>query len=246
MPQRYASGGLTAGFLALVGGDEFKPGNEAHDRLLVEHRAKGAAYVVPTAAARQRPDLAVATAQRWFKGLELDVVELPVLKRSDAASASNVKQAEGGGFFYLTGGDPGLVVDVLRDSPVWRAIGDAWRRGAALAGSSAGAMALGEWTLVRKAYPGHHKRRSKQALDLVPRVAVAPHFDTFGHRWVDSVLAEPPAEDVVIVGIDERSAALWDGRAWTTHGPGSVTIVTCRDRRVYQSGAPIVLPAPRG
>jgi cyanophycinase len=236
---------LKTGFLALVGGDEFKPGNEAHDRLLVEHRGRGPAYVVPTAAARQRPDLAVATAQRWFRSLGLDVVELPVLKRSDARLAINVELAEQGGFFYFTGGDPGLVVDVLRDSPVWHVIATAWRNGAALAGSSAGAMALGEWTLIRKAYPGHAERRYKPALDLLPRVAVAPHFETFGHRWVDSVLAEPPAEDVVIVGIDERSAALWDGQAWTARGPGRITIVTSRDRGVYQPESPLQLPAPR-
>ncbi len=236
---------MTTGFLALVGGDEFKPGNEGHDRLLVEHRAAGPAYVVATAAARQRPDLAVATARRWFKGLGLDIVELPVLKRSDATSAANVELAERGGFFYLTGGDPGLVVDVLRDSPVWRAIAAAWRRGAALAGSSAGAMALGEWTLIRKAYPGHAERRYKPALDLIPRLAVAPHFETFGHRWVDSVLVEPPAADVVIVGIDERSAALWDGHGWTAHGPGRVTVVTRRDRNVYEPGTAVQLPAPQ-
>jgi cyanophycinase len=236
---------LQTGFLALVGGNEFKPGNEEHDRLLVEHRAQGPAYVVPTAAARQRPDLAVATAQQWFKALGLDVVELPVLKRSDATSATNVELAERGGLFYLTGGDPGLVVDVLRESPVWRAIAAAWRRGAALAGSSAGAMALGEWTLVRRAYPGHAERRYKPALDLVPRLAVAPHFETFGHRWVESVLEEPPADDVVIVGIDERSAVVWDGRAWTARGPGRITVVKRRDRGVYEPGTPVELPAPR-
>jgi cyanophycinase len=174
----------------------------------------------------------------------LEVLELPVLKRSDATSATNVELAERGGLFYLTGGDPGLVVDVLRDSPVWRAIASAWRRGAARAGSSAGAMALGEWTLIRRAYPGDAKRRCKPALGLVPRVAVAPHFETFGHRWVDSVLEEPPAEDVLIVGVDERSAALWDGRAWTARGPGVVTVVTRRDRSVYQPGTPVQLPAP--
>lgn len=236
---------MTTGFLALVGGDEFTAGNEAQDRLLVAHRGAGPAYVVPTAAARQRPDLAVATAQQWFKGLGVDVVELPVLKRSDAGSRKNVDLAERGGLFYLTGGDPGLVVDVLRDSPVWRAIAAAWQGGAALAGSSAGAMALGEWTLIRGAFPGHTARRSKPALNLVPRVAVAPHFDAFGHRWVDSVLVEPPAENVVIVGIDARSAALWDGRAWTAHGPGSITVVTTRHRDVYPPGTPVQLPAPR-
>jgi cyanophycinase len=231
--------------MALVGGDEFKSGNEAHDRLLVAHRAPGPAYVVATAAARQRPDLAISTAQRWFNGLGLEMVELPVLKRSDASSKRNVELAEQGGLFYLTGGDPGLVVDVLRDSPVWHAIATAWRRGAALAGSSAGAMALGEWTLIRKAYPGHAERRCKPALDLVPRVAVAPHFETFGHRWVESVLAEPPAEDLVIVGVDERSAAVWNGLTWTAHGPGSITVVSSRERDVYAPGTPVQLPAPR-
>ena len=232
------------GILALVGGDEFKAGNEQQDRLLIEQRGSGPAYIVPTAAARQRPNVAVATARRWFSGLGLDVLELPVLKRSDAQSAANVELAREGGFFYLTGGDPGLVVDVLHDSPVWQAMVAAWRGGAALAGSSAGAMALGGWTLVRRGFPGHAERRCKPALELVPRIAVAPHFETFGHRWVDSVLADPPAADPMIVGIDERSAALWDGRTWTARGPGRVTVVT-RDRRdECQPGTTLQMPAP--
>ena len=233
-----------AGWLALVGGDEFKPGNEDQDRLLAAQRGAGPAFVVPTAAARQRPDLAVATAQRWFQGLGLEIEELPILKRSDALSAAKARLAEQGGLFYLTGGDPGLVVDVLRDSPVWQAIEQAWRRGAALAGSSAGAMALGEWTLIRKAYPGHAARRYKPALKLVSQVAVAPHFETFGHRWVDSVLAEPPAEEVVVLGIDERSAAVWDGRSWLARGPGRVTVITPARRERYESGSAVPLPAP--
>ncbi len=235
---------MTAGVLALVGGDEFKAGNEEQDRLLVEGRAAGTAFVVPTAAARQRPGLAVATARRWFRALDLDLAELLVLKRSDATSAANVQLAEQGGFFYLTGGDPGLVVDVLRDTPVWQAIVAAWRGGAALAGSSAGAMALGDWTLIRKAYPGHAERRAKPALELVPKLAVAPHFETFGHRWVESALASLDA-DAAIVGIDERSAAVWDGRRWTARGPGSVTVVTRAGRQVHASGTDVPLPAPR-
>jgi len=233
------------GLLALVGGDEFKAGNEEQDRLLVARRGPGPAYVVATAAARQRPDLAVATAQRWFQALGLDLVELPVLKRSDAASARNVELAEHGGLFYLTGGDPGLVVDVLHDSPVWQAIVTAWRGGAALAGSSAGAMAFGEWTLIRRSYPGDARRRCKPALALVPRVAVAPHFETFGHRWVDSVLQEQPVADLVVLGIDERSAAVWDGSAWTARGPGRITVVSSAERHIHEAGAAVNLPAPR-
>jgi hypothetical protein len=106
-------------------------------------------------------------------------------------------------------------------------------------------MALAEWTLVRRAFPGHAERRYKPALELVPRVAVAPHFETFGHRWVDSALVQSPAEDLVIVGIDERSAAVWDGRSWTARGPGRITLATSRDRGVYQPGSAVQIPAPR-
>ena len=47
------------------------------------------------------------------------------------------------GGVYLCGGDPGLVVELLRDTRAWGAVVDAWRNGAALGGSSAGAMAIG-------------------------------------------------------------------------------------------------------
>lgn len=235
---------MVTGLLALVGGAEFTPGNEDQDRLLVARRGAGEAYVVPTAAARQQPERAVATAVTWFNELGMDVSSLPVLKRPDGLSPGITEQAERGGCFYLVGGDPGLVVDILHDTPVWRAIVAAWRRGAALAGSSAGAMAFGEWTLVRKSYPGHAERRCKPALGLVPRIAVAPHFDTFGHRWVDSVLAESPVDDLMLVGIDERSAVVWDGQAWTAHGPGTVTTVTRAARHVYPSGATVDMPTP--
>ena len=44
---------------------------------------------------RQRPDLAVATAQQWFKSLGLDIAELRVLKRSDASSAGTLSNCSG-------------------------------------------------------------------------------------------------------------------------------------------------------
>src|SRR5260370_2481143 len=104
------------GLFALVGGDEFKPGNEEQDRLMVAAAGAGPAYVVPTAAARQGPDRAVAHAIDWFAGLGLPLRELNVLKRSDAMKASLADEAALGGFFYLVGGHPGLVAPRRRQS----------------------------------------------------------------------------------------------------------------------------------
>src|SRR5206468_2201203 len=87
--------------------------------------------------------------------------------------------------------DPGLVAQVLRDSPVWRAMFGAWRAGAVLAGSSAGSMALCSHTLVRATWPNRFRRRAVEALGAVPHTAVLTHYDTFGPNWVHGGRGRP-------------------------------------------------------
>jgi len=232
-----------AGVLALVGGDEFKPGNEQQDRLMVAAAGSGPAYVVPTAAARQGPERAVEHATGWFASLGLELRELPVLKRTDAMKPALADAAAKGGFFYLVGGDPGHVAQVLHDSLVWRAMFKAWQGGAVLAGSSAGSMALCSHTLVRATWPNRFHRRPMEALGAVPRTAVLPHFETFGHRWIDS--ARDAAPDLTLLGIDERSAAVWQDGVWRAAGPGAVTVVRGARTVRYESGAEVKgLPQP--
>lgn len=225
------------GLLVLNGGDEFKAGNEEQDRILAGAAGRGPAYVVPTAAARQGPEQAVDHATRWFANLGLELRELPVLKRADSNSKELAETARAGGFFYLVGGDPGLVAQVLASSRVWGAIFDAWREGAALAGSSAGAMALCSHTLIRASWPNRFNRRPTDALGLVPDTAVLPHFDTFGHRWIESAQRELPG--TTLLGIDERSAAVWRDDRWTAAGPGAVTVITGQDAKSFRSPSEI-------
>jgi cyanophycinase len=235
----------TWGPLALVGGDELKPGNEPQDEVLARAAGDGPAFVLATAAGRQRPELAIANAVRWFAGLGLAVEELPATRRSDAKDSANAARARQGRFFYLVGGDPELVPQTLAGTPLWEAIAEAWRTGAALAGSSAGAMALGEWTLVRERMPGDDRRRYLPALGLVPRVAVLPHFETFGHRWVESAERAAPRGDVVLLGVGERTAALHVDGAWRALGDGAVTVIAGGERRRFDPGESIEgVPAP--
>lgn len=211
------------GPLALVGGDEFHPGNEAQDGILRDAAAGRAAYVVATAA-RTGGDAAVGAARRWFATLGIEISELRVRTPGDARSTAVAAEASAAGLIYLAGGDPGRVVEVLRGTPVWDAIVAAWRGGAALAGSSAGAMALCRWSLVRAGWPGHSTRRPADALELVPDCAVLPHYDTFGAGWIPSAHAAL-GEGALLVGIDERTAAVFGDGAWRVLGPGAVTLV---------------------
>lgn len=230
--------------LALIGGDEFHPGNEEQDRMLASAAKRSRpAFVVPTAAARQGPEQAVANATRWFQPLGLALEELPVLKRADANSKELADRARAGGFFYLVGGDPGLVVQVLSGSRVWRSIFEAWRNGAALAGSSAGAMALCSHTLIRASWPNRFNRRPLDALGVVPGTAVLPHYETFGHRWLESARRELPG--VTLLGIDERTAAVWSDGEWRAAGPGQVTVIDGDKTATFRRGDKVDrLPEP--
>jgi cyanophycinase len=234
----------SAGLLALVGGGEFQPGNEPHDEVLAAAaRARGAAYVIATAAARSHPELAVRHASAWFQRFDLDVTELRVYTRTQARVLATAAAAAEAAFFYIAGGDPGLVASVLRETPVGDAMIAAWRRGAVLAGSSAGAMALCEHVLVRQRFPGNVERRPVGGLSVVPRSAVLPHHDTFGSRWFPS--ARAALSDAVLIGVDERTCALWDGGAWRCLGAGGVTVYSHGDESVrYRSGVLEAIPEP--
>jgi cyanophycinase len=232
-----------SGPLALVGGAEFQPGNESHDRVLAEAAAGKPAYVV-CAAVRVRPEQAATTARRWFASLDVDMAELRVRSRSEAAAASTVELARSAGLVYIAGGDPGRTVRVLAETQVWEAIVDAWRAGAALAGSSAGAMALCRWTLVRDRWPEHDVRRPLDALGLVPDCALLPHFNAFGERWIQSA-QQALGSSTPLIGVDERTAALWHHGVWSVAGPGRVTVVTGEQRAEFGLGETILgIPTP--
>jgi cyanophycinase len=220
------------------------PGNEEQDAILVAAAAGRPAYVVASAAARGNPDAACATARRWFRRFDVTVEELRVRTAAEARDADTAAQAAEAGLIYLAGGDPGLVVKLLSRSAVWAAVVAAWRRGAALAGSSAGAMALCRWTLVRERWPVHSSRRWADALGLVPGCAVAPHFDTFGEGWLPSAQAARP-DGAVIAGIDERTAAVFHDGRWRVAGPGRVSLAAGDRRDVFSAGETVEgLPRP--
>jgi cyanophycinase-like exopeptidase len=105
-------------------------------------------------------------------------------------------------------------------------------------------MAMGQWTLVRGRYPGDRRRGYRDALGLVPGIAVLPHFATFGSEWVTSVLKGRPSDDITLLGIDERTAVVWSGDVWQVMGDGEVAVITTTAQRVLRSGERADLPSP--
>lgn len=212
-----------------MGGAEWSPGCEVFDRLLLSTAGTADVLVLPTAAAYWGPDRAVATASAYFSALGGSVTGAMVLGRADAEDPLNASAVRASRFIYLAGGSVLHLRSVFKSSAVWEAIVGAWRSGAVLAASSAGAMVLGD-TMVDP-----RGGALTLGLGLLRQLAVLPHASTWPedktHRTV--TLASPGLR---IAAVDERTALLWSpAGGWSKSGEGEVTVWLEGERRGLES-----------
>lgn len=235
------------GPLALVGSGEYTEAMLEVDRALLAGRPPR--YVqIPTAASAEGPqrlaywvELGRAQAAR----LGVEAVPLVVTTRAEAEDPAIVDQVAEAGLVYLSGGSPGLLATTLRDTALWRAVIDAWQSGAALAGCSAGAMAMSDQVPDLR----HPARGGQPGFGLLPHLRVLPHFDRMA-GWVPDLLTRPffrATAGVHLVGIDEDTAIVGEPERFTVQGRQSAWLLSDGHRRRFRPGDTMELtatPAP--
>jgi cyanophycinase len=180
--------------------------------------------ILPTAAARGRPDRAAAMGREAFlrrADVTATRVTVDVARVVDAASAADPAEIERilqADLIHLPGGDPDLVPATLSGSPAFAALRAAWERGAVVAGASAGAMALAEWTWTSGG--------GIRGLGLVRGLAVVPHYDDVRRTSWQATLDELAPGEIGYLGLDERTGVISvpngpDGRDWHVAGEGA-------------------------
>ena len=223
-----------SGAIALVGGDEFRPGCEGMDRAMLE--ASGVPsptlLVVPTAAARENPALAAANGVRHFAALGADAGALMVTEPAHANDEGLIAPLESADVVYLTGGSPAHLLDVLSGSLLLERLLEAHRRGAVLAGSSAGAMVLGEWMRFRS---------WRRALGVVPGVAVLAHHERADPEAVAAELAGSAPDGIAVMGVDGKTGCLGQAGAWRVVGDGGVTVYRGGEWMRYGAGESVTV-----
>jgi cyanophycinase-like exopeptidase len=123
---------------------------------------------------------------------------------------------------------------------LWRAIVAAWEGGAALAGCSAGAMAMGEHVSDLR----HPANGGEPGFGLLPHLRVLPHFDRMA-KWIPDVVTRPffrANAGVHVVGIDENTALVGGPETFTVQGGQSVWLLSDGRRRGYAAGSTIEFP----
>ncbi|HLO35128.1 MAG TPA: Type 1 glutamine amidotransferase-like domain-containing protein [Candidatus Deferrimicrobium sp.] len=180
--------------------------------------------ILPTAAARGLPDRAAANGRAALirraaaMGRHVIVEVARVVDAASAADPTELLRLADADLIHLPGGDPDLIPDTLAGSPALDTIETAWSRGAVIAGASAGAMALAEWTWT----PAGGIR----GLGFVRGLAVVPHYDDIRLTAWQNALDELAPGGIGYLGLDERTGVISmpDGRDdndWRVAGTGA-------------------------
>lgn len=227
---------ITPGPIALLGGHEHREGTERIERTLLEQLGVAAprVTVLPVAAPARQVGMVAALARTYWSRLGATVrIAMPHACGSHEALDA-VAEAD---VIVLPGGVPNRLVAALGASPVWDLVVRRWRAGAALAGSSAGAMSLFAWRL--RLYPPN-------PLALIPGLGpfdgwiAAPHFGRFhAERWATRVADR--FGGLGVLGLDEGTAIVGRDGHFIVVGHGALTVIADGEMSVHSPGAQVAL-----
>lgn len=222
------------GILLLEGGCEFQGKMEEPDRKALELAGgkNAKVIIIPTAAAPDNNSKRAGnTALKWFRTLGAgNISALPIINKESANDPELSAELDDANLVYMLGGFPGYLEHTLKKSRCCDALWRAYRKGAVLAGSSAGAMVMCEW------YFDPTVKEIKKGFGILKDVILIPHHDTFGRSWHS--LYFDRISDIRCIGIDEQTGMINQANRnqWTVYGKGGVTLYLKTSIASYRTG----------
>jgi cyanophycinase len=206
-----------SGPLALVGGGEWTDGC-TFDADLLSMVSTDEVVVLPTGSAYENPGKLVARAVDWFDRQDTRVVEARVLTRPDALDEAMADLVRAAKFVYLAGASAMHLRSVLKDTPVFTAVLEAWRNGAVLAGTSAGADVLCDPMVDARG------GAFTVGLGVVSNLAIIPRANTWSHEKIHRTVELVP-QGITLAAVPEATAVIrgTDG-TWSVSGAGEVDV----------------------
>lgn len=222
-------GEKTRGRLLIIGGAEDKTGPCLILRSFIELAGGDKAVVALITTATESPRQVAGEYRELF--LQLGAAEVIHLDVSDRAAARSLRLTDRltdvTGIF-LTGGDQLRLTSILGGTSVSKWLHAAVRRGAVLAGTSAGAAAMTHIMIVsgrEESAPKRSSVRLAPGLGFLEEVVVDQHFAERGRIGrLLAVVAQNP--HILGLGLDEDTAVKCDPTGFfTVIGSGACTVV---------------------
>lgn len=200
-----------AGSLLIIGGHEDKAGDCLILRQFVDMAGGRNSRIVVIATATGQPRIVGNEYRELFASLGAEEVAIMAVANRETANqkeqAEIIKQATG---IFFTGGDQLRLTSILGGSAVDAAIRAAFRKGAVIAGTSAGAAVMSETMIVAGDSNDTPKKASlvmAHGMGFLSEGVVDQHFAQRGriNRLLAAVAQNP---HVLGIGIDEDTALM--------------------------------------
>lgn len=235
---------------ALLGSGEFEPWSAEMDRLVLERTSgDGRVLILPTASAKEGDEIfdgwaAKGLAHYESLGIPAQVVSLKT--REDASRPELLAQLEGASVVYFSGGNPAYLSATIVGTPFWNAVREAMDRGLAYVGCSAGVACLGD-----RAPDSEAERFAdglwQPGLGVFSGAWFGPHWDaldSFVPGLTSFIVSSVPAGETLLA-IDERTAAIGDGVAWSVVGVAGVHVYRDGEWAHHPTGSTFALDLSR-
>lgn len=216
--------------LVLVGSGEFTQAMEGVDRYLLSLIGNSPTVaILPTAAGMEKhPEKWVEDGVRHFKKLGAKPFGVMVLEKPDAYRKELISKLNDVSLIYFSGGHPGYLYTILKDSPLWQTILKKYDSGQViLVGASAGAMVMGRHMLgnAQEVFFKAEKPHWSKAFGLVP-YCILPHFDAAmkDHPEIVKKVIDTTPKNLKtnLTGIDEDTAVILKDKEIQVLGKGTV------------------------
>ena len=169
-------------------------------------------------------------------------------KSSEVNNKLRLDSLEKAKLIFITGGDQERFMDVVLNTPVYDAIHRAYKNGATIAGTSAGAAVMSKFMITGNELVGDTALKStfrkvvdknleiKPGLGLMSNVIVDQHFIVRSrYNRLLSAIARFP--ELVCVGIDEETAIIVTGNKARVAGNSQVVVISKpEDLKITDSG----------
>ena len=194
------------------------------------------------------------TSVYYFQKSMEPVCDNPVVKLDFTSATANRRSGldslEKARLIFITGGQQTRFMDVVLNTPVYDAIHKAYKNGALIAGSSAGAAVMSEQMITGKQLlPEAGSKEGftvikagnvefKKGLGLITTAIIDQHF-VVRSRYNRLLTALQTFPELICIGIDEATAILVENNKITVAGEGQV-IVLRKPKGITVSGKGLI------
>lgn len=203
--------------------------------------------IIPTAAGLEKSvGNWIVKGLSYFAKLNFEANGVRVFKREDTDDQKAIDTLKSSSYLYFSGGNPGYLLKTIKNSMLWNTVSDLYSEGRILAGSSAGAMVMGTYTLANapEIFGNGNTPIWEDGIGIID-FAIIPHFNKLINAnpqlLKEIILSSPTKVRQKWIGIDEDTAILiFNEHKVRVMGKGSVHVYMDDKEEIHHSGSSFI------